>query len=135
VQEEKKQLTLTCTVDSYRAGWTIVEFLAHRFKYHTAEGWDRRVRDHWVKVNDAHVDPAHRVARDDAVQYTIWHHEPAVDDKYDVLYEDEWLVAVGKSGNIPVHACGVYITHTLIARIKEDFGRKLHRLRLELDHR
>ena len=131
MQEEKKQLTLTCTVDSYRSGWTIVEFLAHRFKYHTADGWDRRVRDRWVKVNDAPVDPAHRVAKDDAVQYTIWHREPAVDDTYDVLYEDDWLVAVGKSGNIPVHACGVYITHTLIARIKEDFGRKLnlaHRL-------
>jgi RluA family pseudouridine synthase len=131
VQEEKKQLTLTCTVDSYRSGWTIVEFLAHRFKYHSAEGWDRRVRDRWVTVNDAPVDPAHRVSRDDAIQYTIWHFEPSVDDAYDVLYEDDWLVAVGKSGNIPVHACGVYITHTLIARVKEDFGRKLnlaHRL-------
>jgi len=131
MQEEKKQLTLTCTVDPYRSGWTIVEFLAHRFKYHTAEGWDRRVRDRWVRVNDAPVDPDHRVAKDDAVQYTIWHREPAVDDTYDVLYEDDWLVVVGKSGNIPVHACGVYITHTLIARIKEDFGRNLnlaHRL-------
>ena len=42
---EKKQLTLTCSVDSFRNGWTVVEFLAHRFKYHTAEGWDQRVRD------------------------------------------------------------------------------------------
>jgi 23S rRNA pseudouridine1911/1915/1917 synthase len=131
LEAEKKQLTLTCTVDPYRSGWTVVEFLAHRFKYHTAEGWDRRVRDRWVKVNDAPVDPQHRVQKDDAIQYTIWHSEPAVDDSYDVLYEDEWLVAVGKSGNIPVHACGVYITHTLIARLKEDFDQNLnlaHRL-------
>jgi 23S rRNA pseudouridine1911/1915/1917 synthase len=131
VEAEKKQLTLTCTVDPYRSGWTVVEFLAHRFKYHTAEGWDRRVRERWVKVNDVHVGPEHRVKKEDTVHYTIWHSEPAVDDTYDVLYEDEWLVAVGKSGNIPVHACGVYITHTLIARVKEDFGRKLnlaHRL-------
>lgn len=128
---EKKQLTLTCVVDSYRSGWTVVEFLAHRFKYHTADGWDRRVRERWVKVNESAVEPGHRVFKDDSIQYTIWHAEPAVDDAYDVLYEDEWLVAVGKSGNIPVHACGVYITHTLIARVKEDFGRKLnlaHRL-------
>lgn len=128
---EKKQLTLTCTVDSYRSGWTVVEFLAHRFKYHTADGWDRRVREQWVKVNQAPVDPEHRVNKDDTIQYLIWHAEPAVDDAYDVLYEDEWLVVVGKSGNIPVHACGVYITHTLIARLKEDFDQKLnlaHRL-------
>jgi 23S rRNA pseudouridine1911/1915/1917 synthase len=131
VQVEKKQLTLTCSVDSYRNGWTVVEFLAHRFKYHTAEGWDRRVRDNWVAVNGANVSPEHRVYKDDSIQYTIWHAEPPVDDTYDILYEDDWLVVVGKSGNIPVHSCGVYITHTLIARIKEDFGRKLnlaHRL-------
>jgi 23S rRNA pseudouridine1911/1915/1917 synthase len=131
MEDEKKQLTLTCTVDAYRSGWTVVEFLAHRFKYHTAEGWDRRVRDRWVTVNDSPVDPSHRVAKDDAVQYTIWHSEPAVDDTYDVLFEDDWLLAVGKSGNIPVHACGVYITHTLIARLKDDFGGGLnlaHRL-------
>jgi 23S rRNA pseudouridine1911/1915/1917 synthase len=54
-----------------------------------------------------------------------------VDDSYDVLYEDQWLVAVGKSGNIPVHSCGVYITHTLIARLRQDFGETItlaHRL-------
>lgn len=128
---QSKKLTLTCTVDPYRSGWTIVEFLAHRFKYHTAEAWARRVRDSWVTVNDATVEPGARVHKDDTVQYTIWHREPPVDDSYDVLYEDEWLLAVGKSGNIPVHACGVYITHTLIARLKMDFGDKLnlaHRL-------
>ena len=47
---EKQQLTLTCQVDSYRSGWTIVEFLAHRFPYHTAEGWTRRVQEEWVRV-------------------------------------------------------------------------------------
>jgi len=130
-EPEKKQLTLTCTVDSFRSGWTVVEFLAHRFKYHTADGWGRRVRENWVAVNGAHVAPDHRVCKDDDVQYTIWHAEPDVDDRYEVLYEDKWLVAVGKSGNIPVHACGIYIANTLIARLREDFGRKLnlaHRL-------
>jgi hypothetical protein len=45
----KKQLTLTCEVDSYRSGWSIVEFLAHRFPYHTREGWTKRVSDQWVR--------------------------------------------------------------------------------------
>jgi len=119
---EKKQITLTCHVDAYRGGWTIVEFLAHRFKYHTAEGWEDRVRRRWVRVNGAEVEPGHVVSKDDAVAYTIWHAEPPVDDRYDVLHEDGDLLAVSKSGNIPVHACGVFITHTLIARLREDFG-------------
>jgi len=128
---EKKQLTLTCHVDAYRDRWTIVAFLAHRFKYHTAEGWERRVREAWVTVNDAAVAPEHVVRKNDTVRYTIWHSEPEVDDRYQVLYEDDDLLAVSKSGNIPVHACGVFITHTLIARLKEDRGAGLnlcHRL-------
>lgn len=128
---EKKKITLTCNVDAYRDGWTIVDFLAHRFKYHTSEGWEKRVRDRWVRVNGAEVEPGHAVNKDDAVQYTIWHAEPPVDYRYDVLYEDDDLLAVSKSGNIPVHACGVFITHTLIARLKEDFGASVnlcHRL-------
>lgn len=119
---EKRRITLTCHVDAYRNGWTIVEFLAHRFKYHTAEGWEDRVRRKWVRVNGAEVEPGHVVTKDDTVAYTIWHAEPPVDDRYDVLYEDNDILAVSKSGNIPVHACGVFITHTLIARLKEDFG-------------
>lgn len=128
---EKKQLTLTCEVDSYRSGWSIVEFLAHRFPYHTREGWTKRVSDHWVRVNDATVVPEHVVRKSDAVAYTIFHAEPPVDDRYHVLFEDEHYLAVAKSGNIPVHACGVYIVNTLIARLRADFGANVnlvHRL-------
>lgn len=127
----KQQLTLTCTVDPYRSGWTVVEFLAHRFKYHTAQGWEHRVRQRWVHVNGAEVEPAHVVSKGDQIHYTIWHSEPPVDDDYTVLYEDDHMLAVAKSGNCPVHACGVYIVHTLIARLRADFGPRVtlaHRL-------
>ncbi len=119
---EKQRLTLTCEVDSFRSGWSIVEFLAHRFPYHTREGWTQRVRDQWVHVNATPVAPEHVVRKNDSVAYTIFHAEPAVDDRYDVLYEDDHYLAVAKSGNIPVHACGIYIVNTLIGRLREDFG-------------
>jgi RluA family pseudouridine synthase len=128
---QKQQLTLTCRVDSYRSGWTIVEFLAHRFPYHTREGWTKRVQDRRVRVNESPIGADHVVWKDDAVQYTIWHAEPPVDDRYAVLFEDDHYLAVSKSGNIPVHACGVYIVNTLIARLRHDHGANLnlaHRL-------
>ncbi len=128
---EKQQLTLTCEVDSYRSGWSVVEFLAHRFPYHSREGWTQRVVDQWVRVNDAVVTPEHVVHKSDAVAYTILHAEPPVDDRYDVLFEDDHYLAVAKSGNIPVHACGIYIVNTLIARLRADFGASInlaHRL-------
>ena len=128
---EKKKITLTCEVDSYRSGWTIVRFLSHRFKYHPPERWTKRVTDGWVLVNGSSVSPDQTVNKGDAVTYTIFHTEPEVDFRYDVIYEDEWLLAISKSGNIPVHACGVYIRNTLIATLKNIYGENLnlaHRL-------
>ncbi len=132
----KKQITLSCQVDNYRSGWSIVEFLAHRFKYHTRETWEQRVRDGNIAVNHKLVTPDHVVSRDDEVAYTIWHAEPPVDFDYANIYEDEHMLAVGKSGNLPVHACGVFITHTLIARLNDDFsGRMPAGERMNLGHR
>jgi 23S rRNA-/tRNA-specific pseudouridylate synthase len=128
---QKKKITLRCTVDPYRSGWTVVEFLAHRFPYHTADRWVRRIRERQVEVNGLPVDPDDAVGKDDEVTYTIYHAEPEVDFHYSVVHEDDHLLAVSKSGNLPVHACGVFITHTLIARLKEDYGNGInlaHRL-------
>ncbi len=131
MKSRKKKITLSCAVDNYRSGWTIVEFLAHRFPYHTAEIWTERVVSGQVLLNGGTARPGGRVQKDDTIQYTIFHAEPEVDFRYDVVYEDNNLLAVSKSGNIPVHACGVYITHTLIAKLKERFGEDInlaHRL-------
>jgi 23S rRNA-/tRNA-specific pseudouridylate synthase len=128
---EKQKITLTCEVDSYRSGWTIVRFLSHRFKYHTPDRWTTRVKDGWVLVNGTAVPPDHVVNKGDSVTYTIFHTEPEVDHRYDVVYEDDHLLVISKSGNIPVHACGVYIRNTLIANLKNIYGEKLnlaHRL-------
>jgi 23S rRNA pseudouridine1911/1915/1917 synthase len=119
---QKKKITLRCTVDPYRSGWTILEFLAHRFPYHSADRWAQRIREERVTVNDLPVDPDRAVHKEDEVTYTIFHAEPEVDFRYDVVYEDKHLLAVSKSGNLPVHACGVFITHTLIARLREAYG-------------
>ena len=84
-----------------------------------------------MRVNDACVHPHQVVQKNDSIHYTIWHAEPPVDDRYQVLFEDDHFLAVAKSGNIPVHACGVYIVGTLIARLRADFGPRInlvHRL-------
>lgn len=127
----RKEITLSCRVDPYREGWTLVDFLAHRFRYHPRRVWENRIREGRVAVNDQPASPNLVVTGGDLVSYTILHSEPEVDFRYRVVYEDDHLLAVSKSGNLPVHACGVYITHTLIAKLKEDLGPGLnlaHRL-------
>ncbi len=57
--------------------------------------------------------------------------EPEVDNRITIIYEDEWFVAVDKTGNLPVHPAGRYFNNTLVALLEERYGRKvypLHRL-------
>jgi 23S rRNA pseudouridine1911/1915/1917 synthase len=122
MQTETKRITLDCKVDSYRSGWTVVKFLSHRFKYHPPERWTHRVDDGRVRVNGSRVPPDYRVNHNDVVSYTILHNEPAVDFRYDTVYEDDDMLAVSKSGNLPVHACGMYIQNTLVTHLRHRYG-------------
>lgn len=122
MQDAKTKITLSREVDSYRSGWTVVEYLSHRFKYHTQARWTERVNNGRVLVNGVPIGPEQIVHERDVVTYTIFHNEPDVDLRYDIIYEDDHLLAVAKSGNSPVHASGVFIRKTLIATLKNDIG-------------
>ncbi len=48
--------------------------------------------------------------------------EPAVDFSYSVLFEDDSMIVVSKSGNMPVHEGGLYVRHCLTAVLAERVG-------------
>jgi RluA family pseudouridine synthase len=118
-------------VDPYRSGWSLREFLAHRFRYQSLEVWHDRVENGAVRVNGAIAQVDTLVSTGDRVEYSFLHAEPEVDFEFEVLFEDAELLAVSKSGNLPVHAGGKFIRNTLIARVREEWGEEIrlaHRL-------
>ncbi|HMB67708.1 MAG TPA: RluA family pseudouridine synthase, partial [bacterium] len=126
-----RRYDLSCQVDAYRHGWSLLRFLTHRFRYHPEDLWSERVREGAVRVNGEVADAHTTVRRGDRIGYTIVHAEPAVDFTHHILHEDDDLLAVAKSGNLPVHAGGKFIANTLIARLRETYGPELrpaHRL-------
>jgi len=128
---EPRRYELSCRVDPYRDGWTLLRFLTHRFRYHPEGLWRERVEEGAVRVNGDVAGPEHAVRKGDEIGYVIRHAEPEVDFAYDVLHEDDDLLAVSKSGNLPVHAGGKFIRNTLIAALRERWGTELrlaHRL-------
>jgi RluA family pseudouridine synthase len=128
---EPRRYDLSCEVDPYRSGWSLQEFLAHRFRYHPWEVWAQRIEAGDVRVNDRVAAADTVVAAGDRVVYSVLHTEPPVDFNHVVLYEDEHVLAVSKSGNLPVHAGGKFIRNTLIAHLRERWGNELrpaHRL-------
>jgi 23S rRNA pseudouridine955/2504/2580 synthase len=57
--------------------------------------------------------------------------EPEVDDGIFLLYEDQWFVAINKTGNLHIHPVGRYFNNTLVAMLEKCYGRKVfpvHRL-------
>lgn len=53
--------------------------------------------------------------------------EPPIDDRFALLYEDEVLAVVDKSGNLPCHAGGRYREHTLARLLETRAGfREIH---------
>ncbi len=119
------------TVDHARDGWRLDDYLTHRFKYLPRHTWLERMASGRIWLNGRQGRPRDTVRAGDTVEYQIEVVEPAVDFSYDVVHSDEDILVVSKSGNIPVHASGQYVRHTLVARLREDFGEKLdlvHRL-------
>ncbi|MEC9384633.1 MAG: RluA family pseudouridine synthase [SAR324 cluster bacterium] len=58
--------------------------------------------------------------------------EPEVDPHFEIIFEDDSLIALSKSGNLPTSPSGKYFKNTLISLLKAQFGWKklytLHRL-------
>jgi RluA family pseudouridine synthase len=118
-------------VDSFHSGWRLDDFLTHRFRYLPHDVWLGRLASGHIWLNGMGGNAGDIVRAGDTVEYQIDVIEPPVDFSYGVVHSDADILVVSKSGNIPVHASGKYIRHTLVARLREDFGGKLdlvHRL-------
>jgi RluA family pseudouridine synthase len=107
---------------------TLAGYCGRRFTYFTKEQWEKEIREGKVSLNGAPVlDPAAALKSGDCLSYdgsAIV--EPPVDGAVTVLYQDEWFIAVDKTGNLPVHPAGRYFNHTLLFLMEERCGRKLY---------
>lgn len=108
-------------------------YLSSRFNYLSRTSWQKEIADGRVLVNGAPVlVPGRKIRPGDMIAYSAAEYkEPDIDPRYSVLFEDEHFLAVGKSGNLPVHPAGIFFNNTLVMILENDLGVKLfpvHRL-------
>lgn len=106
-------------LDSYCAG---------RFTYLTQDQWRNEILAGKLSLDGGIVlDPATTLQGNEML---AWDGsgiiEPSVDGRITILYEDEWFVAVNKTGNLPVHPSGRYFNNTLVAMLANRYGRKVY---------
>ncbi len=129
--ERPDPIHLSTKVHHPYRGRTVLQFLCERFRYLPRELWEKRIKTGKIRLNGRIAGAKDIVDTDDEIEYTIEIIEPAVDFTYDIIYTDDDILVVSKSGNIPVHASGKFIRHTLIAKLRADLGKDLnlaHRL-------
>jgi RluA family pseudouridine synthase len=101
----------------------LVEYLSNRFTYLSREQWRDRILSHSVLVNQV-PSAAEAVLRPgDIVSYLMPDFpEPDADTRYGIAYEDEWILAVNKPGNLLVHKAGKSITRNLVFLLRHASG-------------
>jgi len=121
-------------IDPHQAGTRLDRYLAGRFTYRSRTQWCRLIAEGRITVNGRGVRPARTLRAEDVIAYVpLQREEPEVDRRVTVLHVDDQLVAVAKSGNLPMHPSGAYFRNTLIHLLAEthpEWGtlRVIHRL-------
>ena len=112
---------------------TLLDFLLRRFRYFDNEEWRKNIEAQrlWVDGKLGHENL--KLKNNQKVVYLRPDYlEPEVDPNFEIIFEDEALIAINKSGNLPTSPSGKYYKNTLLNLIKERFRWKklytLHRL-------
>lgn len=98
---------------------TLLGFLLRKFRYHNREEWLAHIDAGRLLVSQRLGDPAQLLKNGQIISYLRPDYlEPAVDASFEIVFEDEWLLAVNKSGDLPTSPSGKYFKNTLVHILK-----------------
>lgn len=112
-------MIITSKVPANFRNLSLIEYLSKRFTYLSHEEWLLRISESRVKINDIIADVNKIVVTDDVLSYDMPDFkEPEADLNYSIVYEDEWILAVNKPGNLLVHHQGRSFKSNLIYQLR-----------------
>ena len=104
-------------------GAAVADFLTARFSYQDRAGWRDRIEAGTVTLNDKSCAAETLLRTGDRLSYEPDSRpEPPVDFNIGIISDDDDLLLVNKSGNLPCHPGGRYFNHTLWAWLKKEQG-------------
>ena len=101
-------------IDRRCHNWSVIQLLTTRFTYRDEAGWRERLAAGEFTIDGKTASPEDILQEGMTLQYHPSDlQEPEVDLRYSVCYEDDALLVIDKSGDLPVHPAGVFYYHTL----------------------
>ena len=102
------------TINAASEGESLIDYLTKRFTYHPREKWIEVIGDSQLEINGEVCLPETILHTGDTLAYMPRNLvEPPVDFEYSIVYEDEHLFVINKSGDLPCHPAGPFFKHTL----------------------
>ncbi|HRX16663.1 MAG TPA: pseudouridine synthase [Spirochaetota bacterium] len=119
---------LECVVDISQDEERLDSYLALRFDYLSRNRWQKLITDEKLTLNGKIVRrPATRIKKGDTIVFEgNIRQEPDVDSNIDIVYQDDQLLVVNKSGDLPVHPAGRYFNNTALRIMESRLNRKLY---------
>lgn len=112
-------MIITSKVPSNYRNLTLLDYLSKRFTYLSKDEWLLRIGESRVKINDIISDENYIVESDDILSYDMPDFkEPDADLNYSIVYEDDWILAINKPGNLLVHHKGRSFKSNLIYQLR-----------------
>ncbi len=106
-------------VGPHETGATLVELLAARFSHSPVEEWALRCGRGELMIAGRCVDAQRRLRKGETV---VWNRppwdEPDVPLGFQVLHEDDALLAVDKPSGLPTAPAGGFLEHTLLTLVR-----------------
>ena len=114
---------VTTTVKKDESGIPILDLLLKRYRFKDREQWRLALNEKKVLVNGSTTEISATLNPGDKVFYEAPEApEPGVDTNIAVVYEDNSMIAVNKTGNLPCHPGGCYLENTLLHLLKDQLG-------------
>jgi 23S rRNA pseudouridine955/2504/2580 synthase len=106
----------------------IDKYLAERFTYLSRTEWQKEIKIGRISLNDKIINNSHKkLQSNDIIEYSGREIvEPEIDPGYSIIFEDDDIIIVDKSGDIPVHPSGRYFHNTLLHILENDLKEKLY---------
>ena len=117
----RKAVTL---IENADAGKRLDSFLAERFTYHSRNEWQGLIGEGKISLNGGAAKSSRRLAVGDRIEYHAADIvEPDVDPTFEIVFSDEHILVVSKSGNLPCHPAGPFFRNTLWHMLSGKYGR------------
>lgn len=110
---------ISSTVDASMNGVRLDVYLSERFTYHSRNQWQNEIKNKKVRIDGVVPRPSRKLREGDEIIYAPERAEPPVDLSFQIIYEDDDILLVDKSSNLPCHPAGPYFNNTLWAELRK----------------